>query len=189
MGLPLIIAGAAAVGAVSGMLGKGQQIDSNIRGLNQSADIAERNGKRAKAGFYGQANRFRMMSDLEQTRLARNHAQKIGQMKSGIGGSGAMADTGTTWDIVAAQDAENQREMNSYKTQSDFKVQGFLDQGDAQYDNYMNQAKALRSNARYMQSNKWKSMLFAGLSGGASGASTGASLYGADVGKSWGSVG
>ena len=71
--------------------------DSQIRELDAAEAMARRNARSARMGFYAQSNGFRMMSDLEQTRLARSHAQRIGNMESKIGGSGAMAGEGTTW--------------------------------------------------------------------------------------------
>ena len=105
-----LIAGGS-IGGILGGFGAKMKADSQVRELNAAEAMARRNARNARMGFYAQSNGFRMMSDLEQTRLARSHAQKIGNMESKIGGSGAMAGEGTTWDVVVAQDAENQAEM------------------------------------------------------------------------------
>ena len=69
----------------------------------------------ARTGFYAQGNRFALSAELETGRMARSHAQRIGSMKASIGGSGAVADSGTTWDVIIAQDTENQAEMNAFR--------------------------------------------------------------------------
>ena len=172
--------GALAGGIFKGF-GKSMQIDSQIRELDAAEAMARRNARNARMGSYAQSNGFRMMSDLEQTRLARSHAQKIGNMESKIGGSGAMAGEGTTWDVVVAQDAENQAEMNSFMTQADRKVQDFIDQGDAQYTSFMNQADQFATRKKYVQRSRGTQILFASVGGAAQGAQTGASLYSAGV--------
>ena len=170
--------GALAGGILKG-LGKSMQVDSQIRELDAAEAMARRNARSARMGFYAQSNGLRMMSDLEQTRLARSHAQRIGNMESKIGGSGAVAGEGTTWDVVVAQDAENQAEMNTFMTQVDSKVQDFIDQGDAQYTSFMNQADQFATRKKYVQRSRSTQILFASIQGGAQGAQTGASLYSA----------
>ena len=172
------IAGGTAGGLLGGF-GAKMKSDSQIRELDAAEAMARRNARNARMGFYAQSNGFRMMSDLEQTRLARSHAQKIGNMESKIGGSGAMAGEGTTWDVVVAQDAENQAEMNNFMTQADSKVQDFIDQGDAQYTSFMNQADQYATRSKYAKRNASAQILFGTIQGGASGAAQGASIGGA----------
>ena len=176
---------AGGLGAIGGGLikgfGKSMEVDSQIRELDSAEAMARRNARSARMGFYAQSNGFRMMSDLEQTRLARSHAQRIGNMEAKIGGSGAMAGEGTTWDVIVAQDAENQAEMNTFMTQADRKVQDFIDQGDAQYTSFMNQADQFATRKKYVQRSKSTQVLFATVGGAAQGAQTGASLYSAGV--------
>ena len=157
-------------------LGKNMEINSQIRELDSAEAMSRRNARNARMGFYAQSNGFRMMSDLEQTRLARSHAQKIGSMEAKIGGSGAMAGEGTTWDVIVAQDAENQAEMNNFMTQADSKVQDFIDQGDAQYTSYMNQADQYATRKKYVERSRGTQLLFASLGGLQQDAQLGASL-------------
>lgn len=173
-----LIAGGS-IGGILGGFGAKMKADSQVRELNAAEAMARRNARNARMGFYAQSNGFRMMSDLEQTRLARSHAQKIGNMESKIGGSGAMAGEGTTWDVIVAQDAENKAEMNNFMTQVDSKVQDFIDQGDAQYTSFMNQADQYATRSRYAKRNASAQILFGMFQGGASGAAQGASIGGA----------
>ena len=174
---------AGGLGAIGGGLikgfGKSMEVDSQIRELDSAEAMARRNARSARMGFYAQSNGFRMMSDLEQTRLARSHAQRIGNMESKIGGSGAVAGEGTTWDVIVAQDAENQREMNTFMTQADSKVQDFIDQGDAQYTSFMNQADQFANSKNYALRAGSTRIFFGAIQGGASGAVQGASIGGA----------
>lgn len=185
MGLPLIIAGAMAVGALSSLASKNQQINAEKDRLNAMARQARKNATLAKSGFYGQGNRFGLNAELETGRLARSHAQRIGSMRASIGGSGAVADSGTTWDVIVAQDAENQSEMNAFRTQVDSRIQDFFDQGDLQFNSYMDQATAYENGAFQLERGRHESMLYAAMSGGSSGAMTGASLYSAGVDPKW----
>jgi len=189
MGLPLIIAGAMAVGAAAGFLSKNKQISAEKDRLNAMARQARKNATLAKSGFYGQGNRFGLNAELETGRLARSHAQRIGSMRASIGGSGAVADSGTTWDVIVAQDAENQSEMNAFRTQVDSRIQDFFDQGELQYKSYIDQAKAYENGAFQLERGRNESMLYAAMSGGSSGASTGAGLYSAGINPSYPSSG
>ena len=182
---PLIIAGIAAVGALSSLASKNQQINAEKDRLNAMARQARKNATLAKSGFYGQGNRFGLNAELETGRLARSHAQRIGSMRASIGGSGAVADSGTTWDVIVAQDAENQSEMNAFRTQVDSRIQDFFDQGELQYKSYIDQAKAYESGAFQLERGRNESMIYAAMSGGSSGASTGAGLYSAGVNPSY----
>ncbi len=185
MALPAIIVGAAVVGGLMSMYGKRREIDAQRDQLKAQARAARKNARLARSSLFGQGNKFGMMAELETGRLARSHAQRIGSMRASIGGSGVVADSGTTWDVVVAQDAENQREMNAFRTQMDSRIQDYFDQGEAQYRSYMNQASAYESNAHQLERGRHESILLAGFSGGASGASTGASLYSAGVNPDW----
>jgi len=185
MGIPLIVAGAMAVGALSSLASKNQQINAEKDRLNAMARQAKKNAWLAKSGFYGQGNRFGLNAELETGRLARSHAKRIGDIRGSIGGSGVVADSGTTWDVVVAQDAENQSEMNAFRTQVDSRIQDFFDQGDLQYNSYMDQATAYESGAHQLERGRHESMLYAAMSGGSSGASTGAGLYSAGVDPKW----
>ena len=172
-------AGGAIGGGLLGYFGAKMKSDSQIRELDAAEAMARRNARNARMGFYAQSNGFRMMSDLEQTRLARSHAQKIGNMEAKIGGSGAMAGEGTTWDVIVGQDTENQAEMNTFMTQVDRKVQDFIDQGDAQYTSFMNQADQYATRKKYAKRNASAQILFGTIQGGAQGASSMASMAGA----------
>ena len=183
MPLPLVVYGAMAVGAAAGILSKNKQISAEKDRLNAMARQARKNATLAKSGFYGQGNRFGLNAELETGRLARSHAQRIGSMRASIGGSGAVADSGTTWDVIVAQDAENQSEMNAFRTQVDSRIQDFFDQGELQYKSYIDQAKAYENGAFQLERGRNESMLYAAMSGGSSGASTGAGLYSAGVGS------
>ena len=169
------IAGGTAGGLLGGF-GAKMKSDSQIRELDAAEAMARRNARNARMGFYAQSNGFRMMSDLEQTRLARSHAQRIGNMEAKIGGSGAVAGEGTTWDVIVAQDAENQREMNTFMTQADSKVQDFIDQGDAQYTSFMNQADQFANRKNYARRAGSSRIFFGAIQGGAQGASSMASI-------------
>ena len=168
--------GGAIGGALLGGLSTKLKVDSEIRELESAEAMARRNARSARMGFYAQSNGFRMMSDLEQTRLARSHAQRIGNMEAKIGGSGAVAGEGTTWDVIVAQDAENQREMNTFMTQADSKVQDFIDQGDAQYTSFMNQADQFANRKNYARRAGSSRIFFGAIQGGAQGASSMASI-------------
>ena len=185
MSLPLIIAGATALGAVSGLMSKNKEISAEKDRLWAMARQAKKNATLAKSGFYGQGNRFGLNAELETGRLARSHAKRIGDMQGSIGGSGVMADSGTTWDVIVAQDAENQSEMNAFRTQVDSRIQDFFDQGELQYKSYMDQAIAYENGAHQLERGRHESMLYAAMSGGSSGAMTGASLKGAGVDPKW----
>ena len=183
--VPAIIAGAAIAGGIFSMYGKNREISAQKDKFNGMARTAKKNARLARSSLFAQGNKFGMMAELETGRLARSHAQRIGSMRASIGGSGAVADSGTTWDVVVAQDAENQREMNAFRTQMDSRIQDYFDQGEAQYRSYMDQAMAFESNAFQLERGRNESILLAGLSGSAGSASTGASLYSAGVNPKW----
>ncbi len=168
--------GAAIAGGILRGFGTNMKIDSQLRELDANEKRLRSNARNARSAFYAQSNGLRMMTDLEQTRLARSHAQRIGQLKGSIGGSGAVADSGTTWDVIVAQDAENQREMNAFKTQSDFKIQDFIDQGDAQYASFMGQADQVGTTRAYLKQSQGLQVFMSMISGGAQGASQGATI-------------
>ena len=175
MALPAIIAGAAAVGGLLSMYGKNREISAQKDALKAQAALARRNGISARTGFYAQGNRFALSAELETGRMARSHAQRIGSMRASIGGSGAVADSGTTWDVIIAQDTENQAEMNAFRNQVESRTQDFFDQGQAQYLSYMNQSNALLENSNQLERSRYDQLFMSGLQGAASFGSMGAS--------------
>ena len=96
-------------------------------------------------------------------------------MKASIGGSGAVADSGTTWDVIIAQDTENQAEMNAFRNQVESRTQDFFDQGQAQYLSYMNQSNAFLESSNQLERSRNEQLFLSGLQGAASFASMGAS--------------
>jgi len=175
MALPAIIAGAAVIGGALSMYGKNREISARRDSLKRQAELARRNGINARTGFYAQGNRFALSAELETGRMARSHAQRIGSMRSSIGGSGAVADSGTTWDVIIAQDTENQAEMNAFRNQVESRTQDFFDQGQAQYLSYMNQSKALLDSSIQLERSRNEQLFLSGLQGAASFGSMGAS--------------
>jgi len=176
MALPAIIAGAAVIGGLTSMYSKNREISAQKDALKRQAELARRNGMNARTGFYAQGNRFALSAELETGRMARSHAQRIGSMRASIGGSGAVADSGTTWDVIIAQDTENQAEMNAFRNQVESRTQDFFDQGQAQYLSYMNQANSYEDSAFQLERSRNESVFLAGLGGAANFAGMGASL-------------
>lgn len=176
MALPAIIAGAAVIGGLTSMYSKNREISAQKDALKAQAALARRNGMNARTGFYAQGNRFALSAELETGRMARSHAQRIGSMRASIGGSGAVADSGTTWDVIIAQDTENQAEMNAFRNQVESRTQDFFDQGEAQYLSYMNQANSYENSAFQLERSRNESVFLSGLGGAANFASMGASL-------------
>ena len=176
MALPAIIAGAAVICGLTSMYSKNREISAQKDSLKAQAALARRNGMNARSGFYAQGNRFALSAELETGRMARSHAQRIGSMRASIGGSGAVADSGTTWDVIIAQDTENQAEMNAFRNKIESRSQDFFDQGEAQYMSYMNQANSLEDNAMQLERSRIESVFLSGLGGAANFASMGASL-------------
>jgi len=175
MALPAIVAGAAIIGGALSMYGKNREISAQRDSLKRQAELARRNGMNARTGFYAQGNRFALSAELETGRMARSHAQRIGSMRASIGGSGAVADSGTTWDVIIAQDTENQAEMNAFRNQVESRTQDFFDQGQAQYLSYMNQSNALLENSNQLERSRYDQLFMSGLQGAASFGSMGAS--------------
>ena len=171
-----ITAIAATAGGLFSMYGKNREISAQRAALKREAELARRNGINARTGFYAQGNRFALSAELETGRMARSHAQRIGSMRASIGGSGAVADSGTTWDVIIAQDTENQAEMNAFRNQVESRTQDFFDQGEAQYMSYMNQANSYNSSAMQLERSRNESVFLAGLGGAANFAGMGASL-------------
>ena len=168
MALPAIIAGAAVIGGALSMYGKNREISAQKAALKRQAELARRNAINARTGFYAQGNRFALSAELETGRMARSHAQRIGSMRASIGGSGAVADSGTTWDVIIAQDTENQAEMNAFRNQVESRTQ-------AQYLSYMNQSNALLESSNQLERSRYDQLFMSGLQGAASFGSMGAS--------------
>ena len=165
----------AASGSLLSMYGKNREISAQRAALKRQAELARRNGMNARTGFYAQGNRFALSAELETGRMARSHAQRIGSMRASIGGSGAVADSGTTWDVIIAQDTENQAEMNAFRNQVESRIQDFFDQGQAQYLSYINQSNALLENSNQLERSRYDQLFMSGLQGAASFGSMGAS--------------
>ena len=172
MALPAIIAGAAVIGGLTSMYSKNREISAQKDALKRQAELARRNGMNARTGFYAQGNRFALSAELETGRMARSHAQRIGSMRASIGGSGAVADSGTTWDVIIAQDTENQAEMNAFRNQVESRTQDFFDQGQAQYLSYMNQSNAFLENSNQLERSRYDQLFMSELQGAASFRST-----------------
>lgn len=162
-----ITAIAATAGGLFSMYGKNREISAQRAALKRQAELARRNGMNARTGFYAQGNRFALSAELETGRMARSHAQRIGSMRSSIGGSGAVADSGTTWDVIIAQDTENQAEMNAFRNQVESRTQDFFDQGQAQYLSYMNQSNALLESSNQLERSRYDQLFMSGLQGAA----------------------
>ena len=174
---------AMAIGATAGALLKGYQKGQQIsrqRNLlkNQMAEV-DRQRKTAKFNYYSQAQQAQIFGDYEEARIRRIQTFKTSQKMASMGGRGASLGSGTPYNIVLSQKAENETNVNLHKYKITTQTNNIRNKGDSVYADLSARHKALDEQESYLHRRTNEMVGMSMLTGGLQGAMQGASIYGA----------
>ena len=181
--MSFIVAGVLA-GAAMSYYQKRQQTDNQIAALMEQKKIAEQNGRQAKTESLVRASQTQMFGDLEETRMRRMNQFQTGKMAAQMGGSGAVAGSGTTWNVVLSQKANNETSVNNHKYSVDTQIGNMKYEGQKAYDSWMSKANGFDQQQQFLRDNYNQSMLTSLVTGGISGG-----MQGSKAQTAWDTVG
>ena len=164
-----LILGGVLLGAAMSYYQKRQQTDNQIAALTEQKKIAEQNGRQAKTESLVRASQTQMFGDLEETRMRRMNQFQTGKMAAQMGGSGAVAGSGTTWNVVLSQKANNETSVNNHKYSVDTQIGNMKYEGQKAHDSWMSKANGFDQQQQFLRDNYDQSMLTSLVSGGISG--------------------
>ena len=164
-----LILGGVLLGAAMSYYQKRQQTDNQIAALMEQKKIAEQNGRQVKTDSLVRASQAQMFGDLEETRMRRMNQFQTGKMAAQMGGSGAVAGSGTTWNVVLSQKANNETSVNNHKYSVDTQIGNMKYEGQKAYDSWMSKANGFDQQQQFLRDNYNQSMLTSLVTGGISG--------------------
>ena len=182
-----VAVGIAGASALFSAYQSGQQSDAQARQLERDRrelllreKQTRKQAQEQKSLAYQSAHQTQIFGDLEQSRLTRIQHFNTQKQVASLGSSGAMLGSGTPYNVVLAQKAENSTNtaLHQYKVQTD--VTNRKGAGDRAFDDLNKQADGISRQAEnaYNQKlniqskkseNQWMSFLTGGMSGASSG--------------------
>jgi hypothetical protein len=162
-----------AVKGLASASGTNTQINNEIYAMERKRDALRKQGIKIRSQFHAKASQAQMFGDYEESRINRIQQFKISQKKASIGGSGAATGSGTTYDIVLSQQAEDRANLDLHSFKVMTESNNLKYEGQRQYNSLYAQAEGIDLQIHRTHRQRNERVLTSMLTQGASGFTSG----------------